>query len=334
LRNIGALYGWRHALSPLFPLPPSLSRFENLSDLPVIDSTQAPSTILSIAVVHMFFCAIPPKAIEVDNFRAHEESLFFYDKNSQFKYKYEKNVKLDASLLELKPILKFLKIEIEDYTQLIKDCSFIGFEELEKSLQIKFILVPWKHDSRFMYDESLGTLMKVQYKEHSLSLGKIIGFQPTAQLAKIFHLSDRERDGINFILLDSHAPGASYHRTLDLFGPPTKDEFVESSIRERFADRLKAIKPVPPKEQNFGKAYSPLTKEATLMILGLKKAHYDEVFISNVDAYLRSFFIDAFQRQAVRIMTASLQSHEIIVSEPVGEPESELIDESQIPDFN
>jgi len=335
LRNIGSLFGWRHDLSPLYPLPPNLSRLENLSDLPVIDSTQAPSTILSVAVVHMFFCAIPPKAIEVDNFHAHEESLLFSSDQSQLKLRFERVLKLDATFAEIKSTLDLLKIHIKDYTQPIKGCNFIGYDEDDKSLHLKFIVVPMKTGSRFAYDESLGTLMKVQYKEHVLSLGKIFGFCPTLELAKVFHLSNRELDGIQFIMLDQPAEVGKFARTLDLFRPPSKEDFIDSSLKEKLIDRLKAIKPVPPKEQNFGKPYSPLTREGQLMIMGLKKHGHNEVFILNVEAYLRSFFIDAFQKQAVRIMTASLQSYEILVSDPVGEQGSEIdVNDPDIPDFS
>jgi len=335
LKNIAALYGWRHALSPLYPLPPNLSRLENLSDLPVIDSTQAPSTILSVAVVHMFFCAIPPKAIEVDNFHAHEESLLFASESSTFKLRFERVVKIDATFLDVKESLDLLQIQVKDYNQPIRGSDLFGYDETDTHLSLKFILAPFHSGSKFNYDESLGTLMKVQYKEHLLSLGKILAFQPTLQLAKVFHLSNRELDGIKFVLLDRPAKVDKFSRSLDLFRPPAKDDFIDSSQKEKFVDRLKAIKPVPPKEQNFGKPYSPLTREGQLMILGLKKHGHNETFIANVEAYLRSFFIDAFQKQAVRIMTASLQSYEILVSEPVGEQVPEIDpNDPEIPDFS
>jgi hypothetical protein len=81
LHCIVNLYPTKEKEAILYPLPNDFSKhFSKFSDLPQLDRTSDQSTILSITVIHMVYCAIPIKVLTNENLVLHEESFLFQGK--------------------------------------------------------------------------------------------------------------------------------------------------------------------------------------------------------------------------------------------------------------
>jgi len=260
----------------------------------------------------MIFDAIPLKALSVDSLTDHIGSFV-----------YEVGDKTLEVLVKLPWDIRSKKFD--DILQ-----AYPKAEMLENDNYV-FKAIVAKRDRYFSYDTDSSVPLKAQYREYFAANVQVpIGLCFSESYSRIFHLTDQEIHALNIIMFDRSVPLPVATYPGRLFR--TYEKTAHSSDRISLArDRLNIIKPADIRELNFGPISSPLSEKAKAFMKGLEKGKFPPIFIKNVTSYLQSFNLIPFQEQAVKIMTASLQSKEVIIDQGGGPTESDK--EEEIPDL-
>jgi len=283
LRRIVDLYPSQGKEATLFPMPNDFSRrFSSFSDLPQIDRTTHQSSILSLTLIHMVYCAIPIKALTVENLKLHLDSLIFESK-------------------DIKPF--------SGETALPEQ-----FEKCETSSKKP-------DDFRFVPEMSTSAKVQYKDFLSTEGMTRVIGFRFIRQFYSIFNITDIEiktlEPGILFDFNSGSRITSSAETIFRLYPP----EITNNQKRSAFADAFSVLKPAQPKELNFGQPNSPLTHESEKFLKNLTSAKFNIVFLSNVKKFLQSFNNPVFQAQAIKIMHATLQARTVTLTEPPEGPD-------------
>jgi len=297
LGQIASIYPSKDKDAILYPLPNDFSRrFSNFTDLPQIDRTVHPSSILSLTLIHMVFCAIPMKALTVENLQLHLESLIFEGD--------QKHKPFDGT----KDFKTF-------FDERVRDSVFAD---------------------KFRYIPEMSTSPKVQYKDflNAEGMNRIIGFKLIEPFYRIFNITPSEAKALEPGLLFDYCAGTvvqTVHDTIFKNYPP---EVALNKERSRYNAAFTTLKPSQPRDLNFGMANSPLSNESEKFLKNLHNAKFNDVFLLNVKKYLQSFNNPVFQAQAVKIMHATIQARTVTLSEPPDDSSVSDTDETSNPYTN
>jgi len=315
LRRVCALHVTKDKAAILYPIPGNLAmRIHDFSDLPSLDRVLTESTMLTITVLHMAFAAIQIKALNVDTLTDHLRSFIVKENEGQNTVDVEIPTTIPKDQLKSYPFMNQFTDE------------FIKEEKGKASLILK---IHTKTDL-FEYEADSSVPIKAQYRE-KLN-GSIVNFQGLhfpATYGKVFHLTDKEYNSISTILLDQPVKLVAAHYPVSIFTIKVDSTFDQDRVKLA-RTRLDVIRPLDIKEANYGPASTPLTKKSRAFLTGLEKSKFPPTFIKNIASYLQSFNLAPFQEQAVKIMTASLQTKEVIIDQEPEDPESES---EEVPTF-
>jgi len=276
LLNIVSLYPSKDKVATLFPCPNDFSkRFGNFVDLPQIDRTTNPATILSVTLIHMVFCAIPLKALVVDNIQHHYHSLVYKDK-----------ISLYSADLDLKEYLELVT------KQEPKHEPFQYIPEMTSSLKVQY--------KDFVNSDG---------RQH------IVGFRLLNDLCQVFNITPVEQKALGEVLIFDMQPTFDASSIVNPLFRPYPEEIIKHSKRSLYSEAFSVLRPTQPKELNFGLPNSPLNKESEQFLKNLTSAKFNLIFLTNVKKYLQSFNNPLFQTQAVKIMHATLQARTVMLSE-------------------
>jgi len=297
LSKIVKLYPSKEKDATLFPMPNDFSRrFAQFTDLPQIDRTVHQSSILSLTLIHMVFCAIPLKAMTVENLRLHFDSLVFDGKTTSQPYDF--------------------KVDFEEY-----------FKNLEKTSE---------PTERFNFIADMSTSPKVQYKDfvNTEGMKKIIAFKFIEPYCQIFNVTLNEIKALQPGFVFDSVTGTTYASHQESIFKNYPQDVLLNSSRTKYITAFALLKPTQPKELNFGMANSPLTADSEKFLRNLASAKFNDIFLSNVKKYLQSFNNPVFQAQAVKIMHATLQARTVTLSEPPDESSVSDTEEGENPYTN
>jgi len=282
LCKIIALHPSKDKDAVLYPMPNDFSRrFSTFTDLPQIDRTVHQSSILSLTLIHMVFCALPLKALTVENLKLHFESLIYEGEKKEVFYR-----KTDLS-------------------------TFIETASKNQKLVEPFNYVP-----------DMSTTAKIQYKDflNAEGMAKVIAFKYTEKLCTIFNITQREYDTLGQGIVFNFEPDEYISQATDTIFKVYPPEITINEKRAAYVNAFATLKPVQPKELNFGMANSPLSPESEKFVKNLASAKFSEIFLQNVKKYLQSFNNPIFQTQAIKIMHATIQARTVTLSEPPDDP--------------
>jgi len=296
LDKIATLYPSKEKDAILYPLPNDYSRrFSTFTDLPQIDRTVQQSSILSLTLIHMVFCAIPLKALTVENLQLHLDSLVF-EGGSKVVY----DGKTDIS-------------------------SYFELAVKESKAPDRFRFVPEMSTSpKVQYKDFLNTE----------GMSKIIGFKFLEPLYRIFNITEKEVKTLAPGLVFDCITGAIISPVQDTIFKLYPPEVAMNKKREQYNAAFSMLKPSQPKELNFGMANSPLSRESDRFLKHLTDAGFNNVFLQNLKKYLQSFNNPVFQAQAIKIMHATIQARTVTLTEPPDESSTSDVEDTANPYLN
>jgi hypothetical protein len=265
----------------LFPMPNDFSRrFSTFTDLPQIDRTVHQSSILSLTLIHMVYCALPLKALTVENLKLHHEA-FIYESEKYEDFNLQQNLQdyIDSAIKNQKQSEPFIFVSEMSTSPKIQYKDFINAEGMKR----------------------------------------IIGFKIIKPLCQIFNITAEEMKAIQpGIVFNFKPPPIEVESCATIF-KVYPQEIINNEKRVKFQAAFSTLKPAQPKELNFGMANSPLIPESEKFIKNLAIAKFSEIFLQNVKKYLQSFNNPVFQTQAIKIMHATIQARVVTLSEPPDE---------------
>jgi len=293
LSKVVSLYPSKEKDAILYPVPNDFPRrFSTFTDLPQIDKTVHQSSILSLTIIHMVFCAIPLKALNVESLQLHLNSLIFEGDNKKVY-----DGKTDFSLF---------------FEELLKD---------QKNPE-QFRYTPEMSTSpKVQYKDYISTE----------GMNRIIGFKFIEPLCQIFNITPNEIKALQPGVVFDYSTGSlvnPVHETIFKNYPP---EVTLNKERSKYQTAFSTLKPSQPRELNFGMANSPLSVDSEKFLRHLASAKFNDVFLSNVKKYLQSFNNPVFQAQAVKIMHATLQARTVTLSEPPDDASTSDVEDNSNP---